>query len=419
MQKTLDENLDIIQNSDLQITLLDGDLNIIQKLDDEPNDVGGLTAAELKAEFDKAGNIIKEYLNGTLVPELLAEAAVEARRVENEAQRESAEQVRQENEEIRQAREAARQADADALAQELRDSAADTEADLTRAVNVLEAQVETREAALSFWEDYDPERVYVPGNKVAFEGSSYVNTAACTGVPPTGALPEEVAAGAAHWLLIAQKGRDGEGSLTPELGDERYLRLEGGIMTGALTVQPPAAEGNPATKAYADARETAAKAYADALKLAVDGNVFTREQTLAAETAALYELGSNAVPDAVFAKIRTLLSTAQTSADGRARTAHGSYHGTGNTAEIVLPFSAQVIFVFAPISNGGARAAALIGFPEKNIAVNFVQTYDNGTGAMQGSVGNFSADGITITIDRSKVPIFVKSGETYNYYALG
>ncbi len=44
------------------------DLDIIQKLDDEPNDVGGLTAAELKAKFDEAANTIKTYLNGTLLP---------------------------------------------------------------------------------------------------------------------------------------------------------------------------------------------------------------------------------------------------------------------------------------------------------------------------------------------------------------
>lgn len=38
-------------------------LNIIQALDDEPNDVGGLTAQELKAKFDEAGNTIKTRVN--------------------------------------------------------------------------------------------------------------------------------------------------------------------------------------------------------------------------------------------------------------------------------------------------------------------------------------------------------------------
>lgn len=44
------------------------DMEIIQKLDDEPNDVGGLTAAELKAKFDEGGEAIKQYINDTLLP---------------------------------------------------------------------------------------------------------------------------------------------------------------------------------------------------------------------------------------------------------------------------------------------------------------------------------------------------------------
>lgn len=44
--------------------------NYISQLDDLPNDVGGLTADELKAEFDKPGTEIKSYINDTLIPEL-------------------------------------------------------------------------------------------------------------------------------------------------------------------------------------------------------------------------------------------------------------------------------------------------------------------------------------------------------------
>lgn len=54
----------------MALTKLTADLNIIQALDDEPNDVGGLTADELKAKFDAAGLAVKEYLNGTLTVEL-------------------------------------------------------------------------------------------------------------------------------------------------------------------------------------------------------------------------------------------------------------------------------------------------------------------------------------------------------------
>lgn len=44
------------------------DMNIIQKLNDEPNDRDGLTAGELKAKFDEGGLAVKEYLNNTLKP---------------------------------------------------------------------------------------------------------------------------------------------------------------------------------------------------------------------------------------------------------------------------------------------------------------------------------------------------------------
>ena len=107
-QPNLNEDLNIVANSNLEITLLDGDLNIIQALDDEPNDVGGLTSAELKAKFDEAGNTIKTYINGTLIPEILTEEATEAARAAAEAQREANETQRIENENARIAAEQAR-----------------------------------------------------------------------------------------------------------------------------------------------------------------------------------------------------------------------------------------------------------------------------------------------------------------------
>ena len=107
-QPNLNEDLNIVANSNLEITLLDGDLNIIQALDDEPNDVGGLTSAELKAKFDEGPNKIKTYINGTLIPEILTEEATEAARAAAEAQREVNETQRIENENARIAAEQAR-----------------------------------------------------------------------------------------------------------------------------------------------------------------------------------------------------------------------------------------------------------------------------------------------------------------------
>ena len=54
----------------MRLTNLSSDLDIISKLDDQPNDVGGMTPAELKASFDAAPNIIKDYINAVLIPQL-------------------------------------------------------------------------------------------------------------------------------------------------------------------------------------------------------------------------------------------------------------------------------------------------------------------------------------------------------------
>lgn len=53
----------------MKLTTLDEDLRIHQKLDDEPNDVGGLTAQALKEKFDQAGVTIQKYLNEVHLPE--------------------------------------------------------------------------------------------------------------------------------------------------------------------------------------------------------------------------------------------------------------------------------------------------------------------------------------------------------------
>ncbi len=42
------------------------DMNIIAALDDEPNDVGGLSAAQLKAKFDEGGLALKTFINNLI-----------------------------------------------------------------------------------------------------------------------------------------------------------------------------------------------------------------------------------------------------------------------------------------------------------------------------------------------------------------
>lgn len=51
------------------------DMAIIAALDDEPNDVGGLSAQQLKEKFDEGGQAVKTFLNGTLIPEITQQLA--------------------------------------------------------------------------------------------------------------------------------------------------------------------------------------------------------------------------------------------------------------------------------------------------------------------------------------------------------
>lgn len=67
----------------MKLTTLDEDLKIHQKLEDEPNDVGGLSAQKLKEKFDQAGLTIQKYLNEVHLPEdeqAAADALAQAKR---------------------------------------------------------------------------------------------------------------------------------------------------------------------------------------------------------------------------------------------------------------------------------------------------------------------------------------------------
>ena len=245
MSEQLSADLNIIQSAPIELELLDGDLNIIQKLDDEPNDVGGLTSAELKAKFDESGNIIKKYINETLIPAVLAEDATEESRKQAEAARVAAEQTRQTNEETRKSNEAARvtaegsrataegaranaetarvqneterktaeasrasaeTARANAETQRAANETARQQAETQRQSNEAarqnaESQRVSAENARNVWEDYSASKAYAVGNKVAYGGSSYLCIKPCTGIAPPSAE---------YWRLIAAKGDKGD-----------------------------------------------------------------------------------------------------------------------------------------------------------------------------------------------------------------
>lgn len=138
--------------------------------------------------------------------------SAEDTRIANENARKSAETDRASAETVRESGENARKSaeKARASAEQQRESAESTRqtnetarvsAEKSRAA--AETARQTAEKARNVWEEYSTGKVYVPGNKVSFNGSSYVCTAATTGHAPTDT---------AYWLLIAQKGEDGKGA---------------------------------------------------------------------------------------------------------------------------------------------------------------------------------------------------------------
>lgn len=136
---TMNDDLNILQN--LAIPAFEEDVDVIQKLDDEPNDVGGLTAAELKAKFDEAGNRIKTYLNETLVPSISETVAEAEERAEAEAARVLAEEQRAAAEQERVSSEAEReQAEAERRAGEAERAAAEAERKTAEDARVLAEQ---------------------------------------------------------------------------------------------------------------------------------------------------------------------------------------------------------------------------------------------------------------------------------------
>ena len=169
----------------------------LKKITDAEMDAAGVcaapdvlsgTPAENKKVFDRmVRQLVAPAYNAAVdaIAEIEdTEAGVEA----EEAAREQAEATRKEAETARGTAEGAR-----------------VTAENQRAANETrrqenEAARQTAEQARNVFEDYAADKAYVPGNKVAWQGSSYVCTAACTGIAP----PD-----AAHWLLMAKKGTDG------------------------------------------------------------------------------------------------------------------------------------------------------------------------------------------------------------------
>lgn len=146
------------------------------------------TPAQNKAVFDKMVRELVAPAYNAAVDAINEIDNTEKGIQTNESQRQTAENQRQTAETARKTAESQRVA-----AENVRVSS-----EATRQAN--ETVRQASEAARNDYAAYDPAKSYVPGNKAAWQGSSYLCTVACTGTAP----PD-----AAHWLLIAERGTDG------------------------------------------------------------------------------------------------------------------------------------------------------------------------------------------------------------------
>ena len=276
MEKRLTADLNVVANSNLEIQLLDGDLNIIQKLDDEPNDVGGLTSAELKAKFDESGNIIKKYINETLIPAVLTDDATEESRKQAEAARVAAEQGRVTAEEGRVSAEAARaaaeQARSEAEASRVSAENARAEAETARADEtagiVARATAQANAAAESATEAAGAARS-ASGAAVAASGSASDAQTSATAASGSASQASAAAAAAAQsaasvdginktaqsWAVGGTGTRPGEDTDNAKYWAEKAQAVAGGDFATKTEAQGYVTTHNESDAAHPDIRE--------------------------------------------------------------------------------------------------------------------------------------------------------------------
>lgn len=350
MEKRLTADLNVVANSNLEIQMLDGDLNIIQKLDDEPNDVGGLTSAELKAKFDESGNIIKKYINETLIPAVLTDDATEESRKQAEAARVAAEQGRVTAEEGRVSAETARaaaeqarsEAEASRVSAENARAAAETaRADETAGI-VARATEHANAAAGSASQAAGSEQsakdaagtatgaaISASQSETAASGSASQASAAAAAAAGSAAGAETASKTAQSWAVGGTGTRPGEDTDNAKYWAEKAQAVVGGDFATKVEAQGYVTAHNESDAAHSDIREAlegkAAATHASqhgkdgedpitpaaigAASLGADGKVpasqlpetdtYTKDEILKNATAAKFGKDTGAVPDDV------------------------------------------------------------------------------------------------------------------------
>ena len=265
MDKRLTADLNVVANSNLEIQLLDGDLNIIQKLDDEPNDVGGLTSAELKAKFDEGGNIIKKYINETLIPSVLTDDATEESRKQAEAARVAAEQGRVTAEEGRVSAESGRvsaeqgrsEAESSRVSAENARAQAETaRADETAGI-VARATAQANAAAGSASQAAGSEQSAkdAAGTAIGAASSASQASAAAAAAAQSASSVDGINKTAQSWAVGGTNTRPGEDTDNAKYWAEQAQAAVGGDFATKTEAQGYVSTHNQSVDAHADIRE--------------------------------------------------------------------------------------------------------------------------------------------------------------------
>lgn len=410
MEKRLTADLNVVANSNLEIELLDGDLNIIQKLDDEPNDVGGLTSAELKAKFDESGNIIKKYINETLIPAVLTDDATEESRKQAEAARVAAEQGRVTAEEGRVSAEAARAAaeqarsEAEASrvsAENAREAAETARADETAGI-VARATAQANAAAGSASQAAGSEQSAKDAagtatgaassasqSAAAASGSASQASAAAAAAAQSAANGETANKNAQSWAVGGTGTRPGE-----DTNNAKYWAEHAEAVAGGDFATKSEAQG------YVTAHNENVEAHHD-LRVAVAGSVrYDAAQTLTDEQKAQARGNIGAVDSASLNRVGTVIGLCGWNQIIPTKTSVNSETDTSNYLRFTIQAYLGNDYLGALFSKDQSTPGKIVGIFTSNYDCNKVTWNHNG----------ITAD-IPLNADSYSVPAQIKTGD--------
>ena len=150
---------------------------------------------------------------------------------------------------------------------------------------------------------------------------------------------------------------------------------------------------------------------------------YDKNQSLTSTTAQLFGLDANAVPDAVFNKIKTFIDSANSNANGKAKIQTGSYIGTGtggdsNPTVINLNFTPKFIVIAGSYSKESSYIYT--NFSTDNDFGIWFEGVNSHKVSHYPEYANFNVSGNIVKITNSySYYQFNGTGQKYVYFAIG